>query len=158
MSCFLMINIQCRWLLAVILGSVILLLRNRPLLDHGCFCWRFHAASKSGRELPTTPSPTSSPHSPRWSEWDDLMAHSTRGPSVASWCEQAGRLCSRRRPDHAWIGRTTARSGPVPGPSGRQSERVMIASPSPNSTRLTPIERDEPGPVSRTTAPLRDLR
>jgi hypothetical protein len=35
-------------------------------------------------ELPTTPSPTSSPHSPRWIVWDDLGGFNA-GPSVASW-------------------------------------------------------------------------
>jgi hypothetical protein len=43
-----MINTQRRWSLAVIWDSMISLLRNRSLLDHACYCRRYHDASKSG--------------------------------------------------------------------------------------------------------------
>jgi hypothetical protein len=64
------------------LGRVILL-QNRSLLDHACYCWRYHPPPSPASELPTTPSSTSSPHSPRWSVWNDLGGFNA-GPSAAS--------------------------------------------------------------------------
>jgi hypothetical protein len=82
----LMINIERRWSLPVILGSVVLLLSGTGLFLMANFDARatIPPASPSGN-LTMPGAPTSTEGMPQWSEWDDLGGSFNAGPSVASW-------------------------------------------------------------------------